>query len=68
VLKIVREKLNYDSARDESSAVDEKDLKKIQHSKTLCDIVDRSVIKQTVMTSVYGVTRIGARDQVGDGL
>jgi DNA-directed RNA polymerase, mitochondrial len=26
--------------------------------------VDRKVIKQTVMTSVYGVTAIGARDQV----
>ena len=28
------------------------------------DVVDRKVIKQTVMTSVYGVTRIGARAQV----
>ena len=26
--------------------------------------VDRKVVKQTVMTSVYGVTYIGARDQV----
>jgi DNA-directed RNA polymerase, mitochondrial len=26
--------------------------------------VDRKVIKQTVMTSVYGVTPIGARDQI----
>lgn len=28
------------------------------------DIVNRKVIKQTVMTSVYGVTLIGARDQI----
>lgn len=27
-------------------------------------LVDRKVIKQTVMTSVYGVTRIGAREQI----
>lgn len=28
------------------------------------DVVDRKVVKQTVMTSVYGVTRIGARAQI----
>jgi DNA-directed RNA polymerase len=28
------------------------------------NIVNRRVIKQTVMTSVYGVTLIGARDQI----
>lgn len=27
--------------------------------------VDRKLVKQTVMTSVYGVTFIGAREQVG---
>lgn len=26
--------------------------------------VDRKLVKQTVMTSVYGVTYIGARDQI----
>jgi DNA-directed RNA polymerase len=28
------------------------------------DQIDRKVVKQTVMTSVYGVTMVGARDQV----
>lgn len=30
----------------------------------LCGHVDRKVVKQTVMTSVYGVTFIGAREQI----
>eukprot|EP01088_Endostelium_zonatum_P011375 TRINITY_DN25500_c0_g1_i1.p1 TRINITY_DN25500_c0_g1~~TRINITY_DN25500_c0_g1_i1.p1 ORF type:complete len:1076 (+),score=260.58 TRINITY_DN25500_c0_g1_i1:22-3249(+) len=30
--------------------------------------IDRKVIKQTVMTSVYGVTRIGARSQIQNAL
>lgn len=30
-------------------------------------LIDRKVVKQTVMTSVYGVTAIGARAQVGGG-
>ncbi|KAJ6718625.1 DNA-DIRECTED RNA polymerase [Salix purpurea] len=34
------------------------------HAKLLVDQVDRKLVKQTVMTSVYGVTYIGARDQI----
>lgn len=33
-------------------------------AKTLMEQVDRKLVKQTVMTSVYGVTYIGARDQI----
>ncbi|KDP24319.1 hypothetical protein JCGZ_25615 [Jatropha curcas] len=33
-------------------------------AKTLINQVDRKLVKQTVMTSVYGVTYIGARDQI----
>ncbi|GAB2291537.1 DNA-directed RNA polymerase 3, chloroplastic, variant 2 [Dionaea muscipula] len=33
-------------------------------AKLLVDQVDRKLVKQTVMTSVYGVTFIGARDQI----
>jgi DNA-directed RNA polymerase len=32
------------------------------------DIMERSVVKQPVMTTVYGVTRIGARAQIHDKL
>ena len=30
--------------------------------------VDRKIVKQTVMTSVYGVTYIGAREQIANRL
>ncbi|XP_015880486.3 DNA-directed RNA polymerase 2B, chloroplastic/mitochondrial [Ziziphus jujuba] len=33
-------------------------------AKVLINQVDRKLVKQTVMTSVYGVTYIGARDQI----
>ncbi|ERN18503.1 DNA-directed RNA polymerase 1B, mitochondrial isoform X1 [Amborella trichopoda] len=33
-------------------------------ARALVDQVDRKLVKQTVMTSVYGVTYIGARDQI----
>ncbi|KAE9615449.1 putative DNA-directed RNA polymerase [Lupinus albus] len=34
------------------------------HARNLLNQVDRKLVKQTVMTSVYGVTYIGARDQI----
>ncbi|KAK7250654.1 hypothetical protein RIF29_33212 [Crotalaria pallida] len=34
------------------------------HARHLISQVDRKLVKQTVMTSVYGVTYIGARDQI----
>uniref|UniRef100_A0A6N2N6W8 DNA-directed RNA polymerase n=1 Tax=Salix viminalis TaxID=40686 RepID=A0A6N2N6W8_SALVM len=33
-------------------------------AKVLIDEVDRKLVKQTVMTSVYGVTYVGAREQI----
>ncbi|EPS71577.1 hypothetical protein M569_03175, partial [Genlisea aurea] len=33
-------------------------------ARTLINQVDRKLVKQTVMTSVYGVTYVGARDQI----
>nr|TKR71594.1 hypothetical protein D5086_0000301180 [Populus alba] len=33
-------------------------------AKALIDEVDRKLVKQTVMTSVYGVTYVGAREQI----
>lgn len=34
------------------------------HARCLINQVDRKLVKQTVMTSVYGVTYVGARDQI----
>lgn len=36
----------------------------VLHAKSLLGEVDRKLVKQTVMTSVYGVTYIGAREQI----
>ena len=41
------------------------DVKRQRCARTIRGKVDRKVIKQTVMTSVYGVTPIGARLQIG---
>ena len=48
----------------ESVNTDETKSKHKDYAKFLLKMVSRKVIKQTVMTSVYGVTKIGARDQV----
>ena len=47
-------------ARDEADGVPE--------AMVLRDNVDRKLVKQTVMTSVYGVTFVGARQQIGSRL
>ena len=38
--------------------------KRGRYARMVHSVVNRKVIKQTVMTSVYGVTRVGARAQV----
>ena len=42
----------------------EKDLEDRAAARDIQGLVNRKVVKQTVMTSVYGVTFIGARTQV----
>ena len=43
----------------------EKDLlKKIKSARLVNGLIDRGVVKRTVMTSVYGVTFIGAKNQI----
>ena len=64
--------INHDNPQDVYSRVLEKVLQAIEEGVSnkedsallLHGFVDRKVIKQTVMTSVYGVTRIGARAQI----
>ena len=43
---------------------DEQSVERARLAKLLIDQVDRKLVKQTVMTSVYGVTFIGARMQI----
>ncbi|CAL6270165.1 unnamed protein product [Bathycoccus prasinos] len=43
---------------------DEESVERMKLAKLLIDQVDRKLVKQTVMTSVYGVTFVGARMQI----
>jgi len=52
VLKIAAQRVHKDASRGHRYAI------------ILDDKVSRSVIKQTVMTSVYGVTLVGAKEQI----
>ncbi|PNY05817.1 DNA-directed RNA polymerase chloroplastic/mitochondrial-like, partial [Trifolium pratense] len=54
----VAEIMRIDAQKDPTSFPD------VRHAKTLMNQVDRKMVKQTVMTSVYGVTYIGAREQI----
>ena len=76
VLKKVKEKVNELSSSpapppigSDGAAGETKKDKKLREQRECAiavkDMVDRKVVKQTVMTSVYGVTYIGAREQVG---
>ncbi len=42
--------------------------KGMAYARALDGAVDRKLVKQTVMTSVYGVTQRGARDQIASRL
>ncbi|CAN4121991.1 unnamed protein product [Withania somnifera] len=54
VLDIMKRDADKDPATDPN----------VMHARLLINQVDRKLVKQTVMTSVYGVTYIGARDQI----
>ncbi|KAK8950145.1 hypothetical protein KSP40_PGU017990 [Platanthera guangdongensis] len=54
VLEIMLKDSNKDPSTDPN----------VLHARLLVGQVDRKMVKQTVMTSVYGVTYIGARDQI----
>jgi len=61
VLEVVKKKVKADS-----EDLEEKKEKESKHAKRLLelDVLQRKVVKQTVMTVCYGVTRVGARQQV----
>lgn len=63
VLEVVLRHIENDANIPEDSN-DTKLLDKRKCALLVKDMVNRKVIKQTVMTSVYGVTKIGARQQV----
>ena len=54
----------YDNEKGRDTISDEDAVLRGKCARLIFDVTDRKVIKQTVMTSVYGVTRTGARAQV----
>ena len=56
IAQLVQKQVDLDEARG------------IPEATVLRDNVDRKLVKQTVMTSVYGVTFVGARHQIGNRL
>lgn len=57
--------LPFDTSKIDSLSRDEKKmLKNNQAAKLVNGLIDRGVVKRTVMTSVYGVTYVGARQQI----
>ena len=57
--------LTFDTSNIDSLTNEQKKaLKYNQAAKLVNGLIDRGVVKRTVMTSVYGVTYIGAREQI----
>ena len=54
----------FDTKEDNLTAKQRKALKNNKAAKLINGLIDRGVVKRTVMTSVYGVTYIGARQQI----
>jgi DNA-directed RNA polymerase len=61
VLDIVLSEIEKDFSSNE---LDSKSIKKKKYATLVRGTIDRKVVKQTVMTSVYGVTQSGARAQI----
>ena len=59
----------YTGVAQEVQRIAEQDAKEgVLEAQALLGNVDRKLVKQTVMTSVYGVTWVGAREQVQNRL
>ena len=55
----------YSGVAEEVQKIAEQDARKgILEGQALLGNINRKLVKQTVMTSVYGVTSVGAREQI----
>ncbi|GMI43369.1 hypothetical protein TrCOL_g9668, partial [Triparma columacea] len=68
VLGIVLEKIDGEIAKELGPEPSAADMMKNDCAKRIHGLVNRKVVKQTVMTSVYGVTYIGAKEQIKNRL
>jgi DNA-directed RNA polymerase len=66
VAKDAEEMIPFDENSNDLSKGERELLKKIKSARLVNGLIDRGVVKRTVMTSVYGVTFIGAKDQISE--
>ena len=65
VAEEAKTELEFDTSNIDALSKAQKDsLKRNRASKLVDGLIDRGVVKRTVMTSVYGVTYVGARKQI----
>ena len=60
------EMLPFDENKSDLSKAEKDALKKSKSARLVNGLIDRGVVKRTVMTSVYGVTYIGAKNQISE--
>ena len=60
------EMIPFDEDKSDLTSEEKELLKKIKSARLVNGLIDRGVVKRTVMTSVYGVTYIGAKNQIGE--
>jgi len=58
------EMLDFDENKIDLTKQEKEQLKRVKSARLVNGLIDRGVVKRTVMTSVYGVTYIGARNQI----
>ena len=68
VCAIVVAKVAAEAARELGPGATEQEVREHNAAVLVDGLIDRKVVKQTVMTSVYGVTFIGARRQIQNRL
>ena len=60
------EVIGFDENKSDLTRAEKEQLKKVKSARLVNGLIDRGVVKRTVMTSVYGVTYIGARNQISE--
>lgn len=60
------EMVPFDEDKSDLTGAEKDLLKKVKSARLVNGLIDRGVVKRTVMTSVYGVTYIGAKNQISE--
>lgn len=60
------EMISFDESKSDLTNEEKNLLKRVKSARLVNGLIDRGVVKRTVMTSVYGVTYIGAKNQISE--